>query len=102
MIPFSYLFAIGLSLFGIGLAGIASERHLVVILLSVEIMLASSTIILVGFFTFANNANPSALIMLVSIWAVAAAEIIALITFYVYMKGKGISFDVSRLSKFKW
>ena len=102
MIPFTYLLAIGLSLFGIGLAGIASERHLVVILLSIEVIFASSTIILVSFFSFASNADPSALIMLVSIWAVAAAEIIALITFYVYMKSNGISFDISKLSKLKW
>jgi hypothetical protein len=40
--------------------------------------------------------------MFIAIWAVAAVEVITLVTFYVYMKSRGFNFDVSKLSKLKW
>jgi len=36
------------------------------------------------------------------LWAVAAVEIITLITFYAYMKSRGFDFDITKLSKLKW
>ena len=102
MIPLLYIYALSVALFAIGLAGIATERHLVVIMLSVELIFVASTIALVGYFSYGATANPQAVLMLFSIFAVAAVEIITVITFYVYMRHNRIEFDVTKLSKLKW
>lgn len=102
MIVLLYVFALALVLIGIALAGISTDKHFVVILLGVELMLVASTIALVGFFDYSSVQNPGAVVMLISIWAVAAVEIITLVTFYIYMKFRGADFDVTRLSRMKW
>ncbi len=99
---FPYLIELAFILFAIGLAGIASDRHFVALLLAVELIMVASIIALVSFFTSSTSASASPVIMLLSIWAVAATEIIVLITFYIYMKYNGISFDITTLSKMKW
>lgn len=104
MIPIEIVIvaAAGMAMLGIAFAGIATDKHFIVIMLAIELILASSTILLVLFFSSNATPNPDALAMLVSIWAVAAVEIITLITFYVYMKYRDIGFDVTKLSKLKW
>ena len=102
MIMLPYLIALGIALFAIGLAGIASDRHLVVIMLAVELIFAASIISLVSFFSYSVKATPDAVMMLFAIFTVAAVEIITVITFYVYMKHSRIEFDVTKLSKLKW
>ncbi len=94
--------SLALALVAIGLAGIATDRHLIVILLSVELIFIASIVALVGFFVGNVPTNPDAVIMLLSIFAVASVEIIALVTFYVYMKQRHADFDVTKLSKLKW
>ncbi len=98
----SFILVAAVALLGIALAGIITDRHFIVIMLAVELMFISSTILLMYFFYHASNPDPSVFPMMVSIWAVAAVEVIALITFYVYMKFRGFDFDVTRLSKLKW
>ncbi len=100
MLP--YLFAISLILLAVALAGIISDRHFVVLMLAVELILISSSIMLISFFSYTQAPDPSAVPMLISIWSVAAVEIMALVTFYIYMKSKGYDFDVTKLSKLKW
>ena len=100
MLP--YLPELAFILFAIGLAGIASDRHFVAIILAIEVILIAGIIALVSFFTSAGTASAGPILMLIAIWAVAATEIIVLITFYVYMKYNGISFDITKLSKMKW
>ena len=97
-----YLYGLSIALFPIGRAGIATERHLVVIMLAVELIFVASTIALVGSFSYGVTVNPYAVVMLFSIFAVAAVEIITVITFYIYMKHHGVSFDITKLSKLKW
>jgi NADH:ubiquinone oxidoreductase subunit K len=98
----NYLLVIAVSLLAVALAGIITERHFIAILLAIELIFIASTIALVAFFSYAQSPDPSAVPMLIGIWAVASAEIITLITFYMYMKSKGFDFDVSKLSKLKW
>jgi NADH:ubiquinone oxidoreductase subunit K len=102
MIPIEYIMALGAALFAIGIAGIAADRHFVVIMLGIELMFAASTVLLIGFFSWRDAASPDAALMLFAIFSVAAAEIITLISFYIYMKHNGIDFDVSKLSRLKW
>jgi NADH:ubiquinone oxidoreductase subunit K len=102
MIPLIMVYALSIGLLAIGLAGIALERHLIVILLAVEVIFIGSTVALVGFFSTSSAPSPDAVIMLFAIFSVAAAEVITLVTFYIYMKYKGIDFDVTKLSRLKW
>ncbi len=102
MIELYYMYALSVALFSLGLAGIATDRHLVVIMLSVELIFVASTIALVGHFVYTSPPEQGAVIMLFSIFTVAAVEIITVITFYVYMKHNKIEFDVTKLSRLKW
>ena len=103
MIDVIYAYVLGLALFAIGIAGIAADRHFIVIMLAIELMFAASTVMLVAFFAAGSSGNsPDAVTMLFAIFSVAAAEIIAVVSFYVYMKHNGIAFDVSKLSEMRW
>ena len=102
MIELAYVLALSFGLFAIGLAGIAADRHLIVIMLSVELIFAASIVALTGFFAARGSASPYAVTMLLSIFAVAAVEVMAVIAFYVYMRHYGVEFDMSKLSKMKW
>lgn len=84
------------------LAGLSSHRNLIVIMLGIELIFVASTITLVSFFSYNPASTPIGVMALFSIWAVASVEIITVIAFYVYMKYKGISFDVSNLMRMKW
>ncbi len=98
----SFLLLAAVSILGVAIAGIISERHFVVVMLAVELMFISSTIFLAYFFSYMRNPDPSAVPMFIAIWSVATVEVIALVTFYAYMKSKGFDFDISKLSKLKW
>jgi NADH:ubiquinone oxidoreductase subunit K len=98
----SFILVAAAALLGISLAGIITDRHFVVIMLAIELMLISSSILLVYFFAYSIAPDASVVPMLVSIWSVAAVEVITLITFYVYMKSRGFDFDVTKLSKLRW
>ncbi len=102
MVELAYTLALAFSLFSLGLAGIAADRHLIVIMLSVELIFAASVVALTGFFASQGSVSQYAITMLFSIFAVAAVEIITVIAFYVYMKHYGIEFDISKLSRMKW
>ncbi len=102
MVPLIYLFSLSLALVGIALAGLGSDRHFVVIVLGIELILVASMIALVAFFDFSAGQNPGAVAMLVALWAVAAVEIVTLVTFYVYMRFRGVGFDVAKLSRMRW
>ncbi len=67
-----------------------------------ELIFTASALALVGSFANAQVINPDMFTMLFSIFAVAAVEVITLVTFYVYMKHKGMDFDIRNLSKLKW
>jgi NADH:ubiquinone oxidoreductase subunit K len=98
----SFLLIAAITLLGVALAGIISDRHFVVIMLAIELIFISSTIFLAYFFSYNQNPDPSAVPMFVAIWSVAAVEVIVLITFYVFMKSRGFDFDITKLSRLKW
>ena len=101
MLPSIDFIAFGALFFALGIGGVAASRHLVVIMLAVEIMFIGSIIAAVGYFSSGISTNGSFFIMLMSIWAVASSEIIVLIMFYVYMKGRSEEFDVSKMNSLK-
>jgi NADH:ubiquinone oxidoreductase subunit K len=91
-----------IALVSIALAGIISDRHFVVIMLAIELIFIGSIVLLAYFFANVQGANVSAVPMMIAIWSVAAAEVITLITFYVFMKARGFEFDITKLSRFRW
>lgn len=102
MLPIEYIMGTCVALLGIALAGIIMERHFVIIMLAVEVMLVAGMIATVAFMSYNGSADPVGFVLLAAIWAVAATETIALVTFYVYMKYRGVDFDVTKLSRMKW
>lgn len=97
-----YIFLGAVALIAVALAGLISERHFVSMVLAIELIFIASTVLLVFFIAYGSSPGPSAVPMLIAIWAVATVEIIALVTLYVYMKAHGSRFDISRLTKLKW
>lgn len=97
-----YFAVASVALVAIALAGIISDRHFVVIMLAIELMFIASATLLVSFFSFAGSPGTDAVAMLIGIWAVAAAEVIAMVTLYSFMKLRGFDFDITKLSRFKW
>lgn len=102
MLDFSYIMAVSIAVFAIGIAGVATNKHFVVIMLGIELMLVASMIAVVGYFSYLQDPDPIGIVLLLSIWAVAAVEVIAIVAFYVYMKYIDFDFDVTKLSKLKW
>ena len=98
MIPL-YFVALAFALFSIGIAGVSLSRHFVVMIISAEVALSAATVLAILFFDTSNNAY--LLPLLFSIWAVAAAEVMALIALYRYMVREEVSLDVSKLSSFR-
>ncbi len=98
---FIYSFLASIGLLSAALAGLIAERHFVVMMVCIELILLSSVIALVTFMSYSQNPGGDGIILLISLWAVAAVEVIALITFYVFMKSQGFDFDVSKLSDLK-
>ena len=98
MIPF-YFVALSLALFGIGISGMAASRHFLIMMLSIEVAIISSTILAVAFFYYLPPGN--VLLVLLSIWSVASTEVIALVAIYRYLTKEEVSLDISKLSKLK-
>ncbi|MGC8587172.1 MAG: NADH-quinone oxidoreductase subunit K [Candidatus Micrarchaeia archaeon] len=96
-----YPIALAVALFAIGLAGVIASRHLLVIMLGIELMLVSSTVAAVSFFSF-SSAGSDIMIVLLGIWAIAIADTIAFVTFYTYIKSRGMDLDISKMSRLKW
>ncbi len=97
-----YVFLGAVLLVAVALAGLISERHFVSMVLAVELVFIASTVLLAYFITYGSSPGPSAVPMLIAIWAAATVEVIALVTLYIYMKAHGSQFDISKLAKLKW
>ena len=94
-----YLIALSFAVFAIGLAGVAASRHFLIMMVSVEVAITASALLSVTFFYYTISGNILALLL--TIWAVAACEVMALVTVYRYLARAEVSMDVTRLSKLK-
>ncbi len=100
--PFQFVLFTSLLIVAAAIAGLLTSRHFVLLFLSVELIFIASIVLLVYFFAFSSSPSGEGLMLLFAIWAIAAAETIVLITFYVFMKHFGFDFDVSKLKELKW
>jgi NADH-quinone oxidoreductase subunit K len=96
-IPLEYFIALSFALFAIGMAGVAITRHFLLMIFSIEIALAASTLLATAFYY--TTAPGNVMLLLFAIWTIAATEAIALVSFYRYLSRYETSLDVTRLSK---
>ena len=96
---FVYLLGLSLALFAIGIGGVASSRHLIIMMFSIEVVLVAAALLAVSVFSYFGIGN--VLLLLFAIWAIAAAEVMVAISLYRYMVKAEVSLDVSKLSKLK-
>jgi NADH:ubiquinone oxidoreductase subunit K len=94
----NYVLLASVATIGLAMAGIISSRHFAVMMLAVELILISSAVLLVSYFSLTPMAGADAFPMLIGVWSVAGAEAIALAAFYVYMKSRGLGLDLSKAS----
>lgn len=99
-IPIEYFIAISFALFSLGMVGVAVTRHFLLMILSVEIALVASTLFATTMYFSVIGAG-NILLLLFAIWTIAAAEAIALVSFYRYLARYETSLDVARLSRLR-
>jgi len=95
----SVLLAVGAALAAAGISGIIFSRNFVAIMLAVELIIISGIVITVSFI---NASTAAGAMLLISLWAIAAAEAIATVTLYAFMKARGSNFRVDKLNLLKW
>ena len=66
-------------------------------MIAAELMLVAGSMALVSFIAFLDNPGADGLMLLLSIWAVAAVEGMAIISFYVYVKARNSGFGPSEI-----
>jgi NADH:ubiquinone oxidoreductase subunit K len=98
MIPI-YLIALCFAIFAVGIGGVASSRHFLIMMISVEVAITASALLAVTFFYYSAGGN--ILVLLLTIWAVALAEVMALVAVYRYLARAEVSMDVTKLSNLK-
>ncbi len=99
MIDVIYFVAVSITLFVIGIAGVVITRHFLLMLLSIEVAIAAAALLAVTFFY--SIAPGNIMLLLFTIWTIAASEAIALVSFYRYLSKYEASLDVTRLSRLK-
>lgn len=99
MIPIQYFIVVSFALFAIGMAGVAATRHFLLMIIAVEISLVASTLLATAFFTI--NGGGNIMLLLFALWAIAAVEAIALVSFYRYISKYESNLDVTRLSRLR-
>ena len=68
---------VGALLFGIGIAGVLSQRNAMMVLMSIEIMLNACILTLIAFWRFVKPDNYDAQIFVIIIFTIAAVEMAA-------------------------
>jgi len=94
-----YFIALSFAMFAVGIGGMASSRHFLIMMVSSEVAIAASTLLATAFFSYGSQGNVLALLL--AMWSVAAMEVIALVVVYRYLSKNELSLDVTRLSKLK-
>lgn len=98
MIP-TYPIALSFAMFALGLGGIAASRHFLIMMISIEVAIMASALLAVTLFYYTISGN--IILLLLTIWAVAATEVMALVAVYRYLARAEVSMDVTKLSKLK-
>ncbi|UTR12192.1 MULTISPECIES: NADH-quinone oxidoreductase subunit NuoK [Evansella] len=102
MVPVTFFLALGAVLFCIGLYGVLTRRHLVVVLVCIELMLNSVNINLVAFSSIGPFANITGQVFSLFIFTVAAAEAAVGLAILIALYRNRESIDVIKQDIMRW
>ena len=94
-----YLAIMSAAIFAIGVAGMVSSKHFLVMILSIELSLIAATTLVVSFYS--NGYSGFAIMFLFAVWAIAAVEAMALIVFYQELARRGKGMDITKMSQIR-
>jgi NADH-quinone oxidoreductase subunit K len=94
-----YFILLGIVLFAIGIVGMVATKNFMIMLVSIEISLSAAALVMLSEFSY--NGSENIILALFLIWAIAAIEAIALITFYKYAAKQETGADISKFTKLK-
>ncbi len=98
MIPI-YFMGLSFVIFAVGVCGMAASRHFLVMMMSSEMAIMASTLLSTAFFYFSASGN--IILLLLSLWSVAAMEVITLVVVYRYLTKLEAGLDVTKMSNLK-
>ena len=102
MVPVTFFLALGAVLFCIGLYGVLTRRHLVVVLVCIELMLNSVILNLVAFSSIGPFANITGQVFSLFIFTVAAAEAAVGLAILIALYRNRESIDVIKQDIMRW
>jgi NADH:ubiquinone oxidoreductase subunit K len=100
--PVSFFLVLSAMLFSIGVYGVLARQHVVLVLLSVELMLNAANINLVAFSAMLQEAGVPGQVFALFIIAVAAAEVGVGLSIVILIYRNRRSVDVDDMSLMKW
>jgi len=102
MVPITFFLALAAILFCIGLYGVLTRRHLVIVLACIEIMLNAVNINLVAFSAIGPFANISGQVFSLFVITVAAAEAAVGLAILIALYRNRHSIDVIKQDLLRW
>lgn len=102
MVPITLYLALAAILFCIGLYGVLTRRHLVIVLVSIELMLNAVNINLVAFSAIGPFANITGQVFTVFVVTVAAAEAAVGLAILISLYRNRKSIDVIKQDLMRW
>ena len=100
--PISFFLVLSAMLFSIGVYGVLARQHVVLVLLSVELMLNAANINLVAFSAMLQEAGVPGQVFALFIIAVAAAEVGVGLSIVILIYRNRRSVDVDDMALMKW
>ena len=100
--PVSFFLVLSAMLFSIGVYGVLARQHVVLVLLSVELMLNAANINLVAFSAMLQEAGVPGQVFALFIIAVAAAEVGVGLSIVILIYRNRQSVDVDDMALMKW
>jgi len=100
MIPIEYYLALGITLFGVGLYGVMTQRNIIKILMCIEIMLNAVNLNFVAYSSYPHNLDGQVFAMFII--AVAAAEVAVGLAIIVKISRTHGDVDILKLNELKW
>jgi NADH:ubiquinone oxidoreductase subunit K len=101
-VPVSFFLVLSAMLFSIGVYGVLARQHVVLVLLSVELMLNAANINLVAFSAMLQEAGVPGQVFALFIIAVAAAEVGVGLSIVILIYRNRRSVDVDDMALMKW
>jgi len=101
-VPVSFFLVLSAMLFSIGIYGVLARQHVVLVLLSVELMLNAANINLVAFSAMLQEAGVPGQVFALFIIAVAAAEVGVGLSIVILIYRNRRTVDVDDMALMKW